>query len=65
MQTTITLKRLASCWVACWSGDGADEIRELFGVTEIPTAYTGDAEPSTVLRGISQLNPGADVRLNG
>jgi hypothetical protein len=62
-RTTIILKRSENCWIAHHEGDRADELQELFGTTDIPTAFTEKADPEIVLAEIRRLNPGADVRL--
>jgi hypothetical protein len=60
--TTITLKREAGCWIASHRGGrAAAEIQELFGTLAIPTAFTDEAEPETVLAEIRRLNPDAEV----
>jgi hypothetical protein len=60
----ILLKCEANCWMAYHRrGRLAAEIQELFGTTGIPTAFTEQVKPETVLSEIRRLNPDAEVLL--
>ena len=45
----------ANCWVAQFVND--PDIISLFGTDTLPTAFTAQADPITVLREIQRLNP--------
>ena len=59
----IILKRTPQGWIAKFIGEGADEIQNLFGTTEIPTAYTAQANGIDVKEAIQKLNPEHTIRL--
>lgn len=61
MLKLITLRNTPQGWTANYHGDA--EIFDLFGTTELPTAYTARARPGFVLERISALNPQAVVEL--
>ncbi len=63
MHTTITLFCGADAWLARWTGEGAAEVKRLFGTDTLPTAYRPEANASTVLCAIAAKNPDCDVRL--
>lgn len=52
-------------WQANYKGPHALDMLELFGDTQIPTAFTAQALPETVVSNIQRLNPGCAVRLVG
>lgn len=51
----IRLRRSPSGWVAQFVNDR--EILAVMGTDTIPTAFTAQADPITVLRAIQRLNP--------
>ena len=63
MMTTITLYRNTTGWLAQWTGDGARQIRELFGTDTLPLPYTSQARPLTVLAEVQERNPEVRVEL--
>ena len=49
-------------WIATWRvSTRAAEMRELYGTTEIPTAYTRAMTEVEVRSRLEELNPGEDV----
>jgi len=60
MRHTITLRRIASGWVA-QSDD--PQWPTLFGTDTLPTGFTAGAAPADVLGDITRLNPDARVVL--
>ena len=59
----ITLYQANGVWMANFSGPGSDDIRKLFGGTEIPTPFQDSMEEDRVYREIQHLNPGYTVML--
>ena len=57
MQTSITLYKGSSVWLAHWQGDDAVEIKRLFGTDILPTAYDATTEAETVRAELARLNP--------
>ena len=50
---------------AGWQAKHTDpEVYRLFKTDTLPTAFTADAAPMTVLAEIRRLNPAADVQLD-
>jgi hypothetical protein len=61
MHHTITLYRTSQGWM---SRTTEPEVRELFGTDTLPTAFTAQAAPATVLARIQALNPDCHVELH-
>ena len=61
MERYITLTLRHDGWFADFHND--EEIRQLFGSTVLPTAYTANAAPLVVLHAIRKLNPGLRVTI--
>ena len=60
--TKITLSMNAlGTWVATWSGEGAVQIRSLFGTTTLPTPYSGHALRHLAKHATAAKNPGCEV----
>ena len=60
----IVLFREGIQWMAQYNaGPARDTVLRLFGADAIPTAFTSQAAPNTVLARIQELNPDALVRL--
>ena len=58
MTTSITLYKGVTTWLAHWQGDGATEIKRLFGTDILPTAYDASTDAETVRAMLTRLNPG-------
>jgi hypothetical protein len=63
---TISRREEAGCWVACYPegarAPGREEtVAELFGTSELPTAFTLAAPADAVRDEIRRLNPGYEV----
>ena len=61
MERYITLRLHRDGWFADFHHD--EKIRQLFGSTILPTAYTANAAPLVVLVAIQKLNPGIRVTI--
>lgn len=58
---TILLYRQGGMWVGEHFGPAAQEIRELFGTTILPTPFSAVVSPGEVMETIQDLNPGKVV----
>lgn len=64
--TMIGLYKANGSWIADWSNSPRHaEIKDLFGTTHIPTAFTDKAAASAVIAEISRLNPNETVTAYG
>lgn len=63
-QKLITLHRGARSWFARFSGPEEQRIRQLFGTTDICTAFLAAADPDEVHAAIAKLNPDYLVVIN-
>ena len=59
----IELFKTQAGWMADFIGD--QEILSLFGQSIVPTAFTSNADSTTVLITIKKLNPHCSVTLKG
>jgi len=62
MPDTITIRRIPTGWAADFAQHStANEVRSLFGTTELPTSYTPRATADYVRQALKRLNPGSQV----
>lgn len=52
-------------YMAHFVGDHAESVIKALGTDTIPTAFTAQANPETVLEALRKLNPNADVCFAG
>lgn len=66
MKKTIQIYIKGNSWIAAFMIDGSPdkEITALFGTHHLPTAFTADASPATVLREVRSLNPDSVVTIS-
>lgn len=57
----IVLTKAAKCWMADEIGNR--ELFDMFGTTNLPTAFTEKAHPEIVRAAIEKFNPGAIVEV--
>lgn len=58
---TILLYRQGGMWVGEHFGPKAQEVRELFGTTVLPTPFSSIVSPGEVMETVQSLNPHAVV----
>lgn len=64
-ENSIELSRGTASWNAKYLGPHAEYVQSLFETDTLPTPFTPQAKPETVLAEIQKLNPGVSVTLRG
>ena len=60
----IIISKNESCYIATFTGDKENQIRDLFGSNSLPTPFTPAANPQEVKNTMQKNNPDAEVVLD-
>ena len=59
----IYISKNTDCYIATFTGDKENEIKDLFGTNSLPTPFMPAADPQEVRAAMQKNNPDAEVVL--